>query len=80
MILLVGWVAGIATGIIGREIAGWLAFFGRSLIRRSVRGLPEPTQTQLRDKWLDVAAKLPRRRSDQAPLGFRLQLDRSAFR
>ena len=59
MIFLLGWAAGITTGIIGKEIAGWLPFFGRLLIRRSVRGLPEPTQTELRDKWLDVATKLP---------------------
>jgi hypothetical protein len=42
-----------------REITQYLPTIGPWLVERSVRGLPEPTQTELREKWLGIAANVP---------------------
>jgi hypothetical protein len=55
------WVLGILTIQISRDIGESPPLIGRWLIRRSVRGLPEPAQTEIRDRWLGIATTLPDR-------------------
>ena len=60
---MINFILGVVAALIGtlivREIADYLPFIGRWLVKRSVRRLPESQQTKIHEQLLIVANKLP---------------------
>jgi hypothetical protein len=59
MSTLLGFIGGLATAFLGREVAAYFPAIARWQINRAVSRVPEEFRVAARDKWFEIEVKIP---------------------